>query len=76
MLMLGYFAGFVARGDSIVLTLWLSHWVNDYVTLAGGTGVPTDPPPIRGCFCPRACARRLTAHTLLLAEGGRLVWHV
>eukprot|EP00996_Jenningsia_fusiforme_P002122 NODE_2964_length_1079_cov_28.596117_g2719_i0.p2 GENE.NODE_2964_length_1079_cov_28.596117_g2719_i0~~NODE_2964_length_1079_cov_28.596117_g2719_i0.p2 ORF type:complete len:226 (+),score=42.30 NODE_2964_length_1079_cov_28.596117_g2719_i0:56-679(+) len=29
--------GFVARGDSVVLTLWLSLWINDYVTEHGGT---------------------------------------
>lgn len=67
LVLLAYLSGFVARADSIALTLFIAPWVDNYMT-AAGLCPPRDPSALTRCRAAKRQASTLMAvsHTAML----------
>lgn len=61
-LLLAYLAGFVARADSIALTLFIASWVDNHMALTGQCPVPTS------TFTRCPAAKRLASNLMSVAH--------
>lgn len=67
LVLLAYLSGFVARADSIALTLFIAPWVDNYMT-AAGLCPPRDPSALTRCQAAKRQASTLMSisHTAML----------
>lgn len=67
LILLAYLSGFVARADSIALTLFIAPWVDNYMT-AAGLCPPRDPSALTRCQAAKRQASTLmsVSHTAML----------